>query len=344
MKKILVAVLLIISVFACGKAGKNKDAGKEKGETKNEQSKKNTDNTQNEIEKYNTYVEIYNSLADLDGSVLNYTEFAGDKEEMKIPKSDSAPSLYNSISERDLENLKTVMNSKPSMPELDTAAQKLAPVLEELSKLMAEAKEYYEAKDYKDDDYARGKELHKLLIIEFSKYTAASQEYKIALQNKAKEVKKADMEKAKKDGHMIAYYKMEVMQASEDLINEIDMQSLNAGNVTTGDLSKIKPLYDKLTEAQKNLREVAKDDKALEKEGYKGENMSSLNKSNLDSFIRSTMEFKECAVELTERIEKKEKVDQFKLEHNMMLDREDGTPESLYRIYSELIKEYNRGN
>lgn len=61
----------------------------------------------------------------------------------------------------------------PSMPELEAAAQGYKTALAALHKITSTAHDYYDQKDFKDDKYAKGIEMHKPLLAAFAEFEKA---------------------------------------------------------------------------------------------------------------------------------------------------------------------------
>jgi Protein of unknown function (DUF3829) len=59
---------------------------------------------------------------------------------------------------------------KPSLPDVESAADQYKKALSELEPVIKQANRYYEHDDYKDDKMAKGKELHPLLMNAFAKF------------------------------------------------------------------------------------------------------------------------------------------------------------------------------
>ena len=128
-------------------------------------------------------------------------------------------------------------------------------------------------------------------------------------------------------------------------MNEIDTQKLTAENVTTADLTKIKPLYEQFNMVQKQLRESVKDPELLKKEGSDEEDSSNtFKRREIEDFVDTSTKFKTSVIAFIDRVEKNEKIDAFKLEHKFPMYNEAGSPEQLNKLISELVKDYNQSN
>ena len=57
------------------------------------------------------------------------------------------------------------------------------------------------------------------------------------------------LQEFEKKGYLIQYNAVLIMSLGEEILTEYSRQKLYAGNVTEADISKIKPLYEKLEKA-----------------------------------------------------------------------------------------------
>jgi hypothetical protein len=330
-KQWLKASLIVLSsfiTFSCGDKSKNLT------EKLNDIVNKASATSEDETKKYNAYIDFNNQflIPTLDNGIESYLNKAGDQETVKNSEEVFYFNDYDSW-DKIADNLK----AKPSMKELDTAAEQLIPISKELSGLFVSAKDYYKAKDYLDDKYAKGQELHTKILAGIKKFDIAYEKFELALRNKDIEIRNIELEQAKKQGNEITYNKILVSLSIDKIMNIIAAQKLNATNVLSADLSKIKPLYDEFNKVQKDLREKVQDEAQLKKEGF-----NDFNKSSLTRYTDKTTEFKTGILDLIERVETKTPVDEFRLQHNFSMDREKGTPENLFRLRDEIISSYNR--
>ncbi len=318
MKRILTVLLLGLILISCGNNGTSSSLGS---------PKKN-----NEMEKYNSYVQTYNNLIQLDKDIDSYFEEAGTEEKLN-----TSNKTFNGVSmtlhPNLIENLKKNSSENPKMKELDEAAKKLFPTMEELSTLFEDMKNYYVGKEYLSDDYVKGQELHKRMLSSVKKYDEAFAVFAKAFDKKAKEVNEKELKEMKARKNLIGYNRLLVLNISRDILDEIHNQKLYADNVTTGKTDKFKASLAELTKVLEELQKVSKDSNQLKKEGYRD--------GELDSFIREAIEYKGATAELINRIEKQVKVDAYYLENRTFLYNQEGTPEKVEKLFSELVREYN---
>lgn len=149
---------------------------------------------------------------------------------------------------------------------------------------------YYEARDYLDNNYEKGIELHTKIKATGNIFFTAYVKFDEALQHKEIEVRNAEMDYAKKTGNAFDYNKILVSILIEKVIKEFKTQRLSDKKIALIDFSKIKPLYDEFSQAQRALREAEENQNII---GY-------------SMYISSTTSFKLTLLELIEKIEKKE--------------------------------------
>jgi len=193
---------------------------------------------------------------------------------------------------------------------------------------LASAGEYYKTKDYNDDKYAKGQELHKKILAEIPKFEAASKKFYTVL-NKVDTARKVEeMNNAKKEGDELNYNKIHVSLLMSKITDEFIQNDISAINVLSTDLTKIKSLYQEFSEAQKSLRDTANNDKYKEQA------------KTLGDYIEKTTEFKTAMIELIDRVEAKKALDKSDLQ---FAAQREGTPEKLREIHDKAIIVYNRG-
>ena len=156
------------------------------------------------------------------------------------------------------------------------------------------------------------------------------------MDKKIVEQREKEAKKLQKEGRVIAYNRMMILSVGEEVLNEISKQKLNGANVVSGDVSKFKALQEKLINTVGEFSKYAKDEKQLEKEGYKDYQLS--------SFINEADRFKASLASLVERIETKKPISEFSLRDQFFLENEKGSPENVIKSFNELVKKYNSMN
>ena len=281
--------------------------------------------TQDEIVKYNKYIKFDNyAVKNISNNIDEYLKNIG-----KDLPSKEVQLYMTGWGRYKWSDVKELPTTKPLMKELDDPAAELIPVAENLNVLLSSAYDYYNAKDYKEDNFAKGQELHKKILAEIPKFEAAQQKLSAALENKETTIVVQEMNNAKKNGQELTYNKILVLLSMKKIMAELERQNISAANVISTDLTKIKPLYEEFAAAQKALRDTANSSK------YKDKTIVRLSVS----FITETTNFKTEMIELIERVEAKKALRESELESP---ESTSGTPEKLYKIRGSAIDDYNR--
>ena len=330
MRKILVILTMLVLLISCGKKGSKNDPFKDLGNNKGGNSSKQV----NEVEKYNLYVGVHNELLSFEKSAGDYFEDAGAEAQFKKPSGSVSINLHQIPTL--IQKIKKATETKPKWNELDKSAEGLLPIFEELAPLAQDMKAYFDGKDYTSDNYKKAQEYHTKFLEIIKKYDQAVAPFRTAMDKKVAEQKESEAKMYQKEGRMIAYNRMMIMNTAEEVLAEIRNQKLNGANVTTGDVTKFKALQEKLINAVGEFNKYAKDEKQMEKEGYKDYQLS--------SFIHEADGFKASLASLVERIEAKKPISEFSLRDQFFLENETDSPENVVKSFNELVKAYNDMN
>ena len=333
MKKIMLSLLILGVIFSCGKDKNLKNEIPDNTPKNVESEEIKEENKVDEIQKYNHYVEIYNRLSFFDDDFDYYFSGAGIEEKFNKKGQDR---IRFRLDQNFIDMIKKAVAEKPEMADLDKVSSELILVLEEQLKLVEETTTYYNGKDYLNDNYVKAQELHTKLLAASVKYNDIAEKFRVVFNKKALEVRDQEMKTLEKEGRVISYNKLLLLNTCEEILNEVHNQKLNGANVTTADVAKLRPLYDKLSEAIAKSQELTKDQAAMEKEGY--------DNSSFDSFLNQVIKFKGSTISLINRAEKQEKISESVLGTRSFLENEDGSPEQLSKIFNDVVNEYNSLN
>lgn len=314
------ALIILSSSFmaACGDSSDLKTQGKN---VINQLSGK--DKKQEESNKYNKYVEFYNDgLNDIYEEVNTYIQNMGQDPNLNKEEAYTIGSSYSKWDE-----IKKLPQEAPAMQEFDDIAKELIPVAENLDQLLTSAREYYKAKDYKDDQYAKGQELHTKILAEINKFESLYSKFNQALENRQRVVRAEQMEQAKKEGDEMRYNLINVATKMDKILDELNAEKISAANVLSTDLTKIKPLYEEYNQAQKALRDAVNNAK----------NKDEL--ENVERYVEKTTEFKLEVINLIDRVENKKTLSNSEVRYPRNVD---GTPEKLADIQQSATSRYNR--
>ncbi|MCC6643449.1 YiiG family protein [Candidatus Peregrinibacteria bacterium] len=101
--------------------------------------------------------------------------------------------------------------------ELDKIVRDYIAAYKEVEPLNEEAYNYYDQKDYLDDNMAKGKELHPKLVAAFDKFQAASDQLSAEYEKVDLVQRKLELEEYKKSGAKLAYASTNTLLTAQDM-------------------------------------------------------------------------------------------------------------------------------
>ncbi len=187
--------------------------------------------------KLNGYIDCFNQL---DGSaertIARYSSWVKDMKVGPTGKERVVYGLYSMNSDAVTKCRTTFAQAaamKPAMATLDAAGKAYIEALSALDKAVAEAYPYYDRENYKDDKFAKGKELHTLLAASFDAFSHASTAFSQALETENDAVLEAQLAEVEKtEGRKATYFQMALMRKAKQLaatIGEEDFDAAKAG-------------------------------------------------------------------------------------------------------------------
>lgn len=145
------------------------------------------DANENVNEKANAYIECYNRA---DSSAQNGIDrYASWVQDLKKGPTGKEKNIYgvHTIHENVIklckEDIEKALALEPAAKELDEAAKAYLDALLPLSERLDEAGKYYERENYKDDKFAKGKEMHGPLVEAMDAFNAASDKLRTQLES-----------------------------------------------------------------------------------------------------------------------------------------------------------------
>ncbi len=321
-KKLSILLILFILFFSCG--NKKNSEGKN-SDTSDEKSQK-IDNA--EIEKYNSHVNFYNKLVQIDENIKDYFEAAGI--EKKLKKSEKVFPIPV-INQNMIDEIKKNINGEVKMEELDNPARNLLPVLEEIKLLTDELQNYYKSEEHLKDGLKKGRELHLKFLEIGKKYSETSKAYKAAFEKKALEQRKKSLQKLEAENKLIKYNLIIFMDSGEKFLNEIQNQNLDFKNYFSGTPEKFKALQKEVEDSFLNLKKASEDENFLRKEKFQSSDFTSF-MLYTERFIKSIETFI-AQLEVGNTSQNREK---------NPLKGDTGTPENIFNEYNNIVEEYNK--
>ena len=112
---------------------------------------------------------------------------------------------------------------------------------------------------------------------------------------------------------------------------------MDISNFTNGNVEKFKELRDKISKQYEETEKILANEEELKKGGY-------TNSVAIASFKRKMTEFKGSTASLINRMETKKKGESGEISNSFYAEVSEGTPENVYRVFNEVVREYNNLN
>lgn len=285
-------------------------------------------------EKYNAYVSMSSSI---DSRFIDYVmqryakEFGLEKGKYKPNKK----RFYYTGGSFDGHYLETLTKGfefatkEPSLP-IDSIVLEMQPSLEKLVAAMGESYEYYEYKEYVDDDYKKGAEFHDRISEAYEEfkpiYKKFIEEFNTLMRARDDELLQ-DFQDAGKNSQAAV---LDFMIKSRAVGEEFQRQKIDASNVLELDMEAFTPFYDSMLESFQTLRAC--------KETETNETMIRF----LDDMIDKAGEVKAAASAVIQRITDKKAFSKRDLSLSGYISRSSGSPENYLAKFNDFIEEYNR--
>lgn len=123
--------------------------------------------------KLSHYIDCFNQLSrSVHSSEDRYFEWVDEKKGV-TGKEHNVYGVYDVQPEYCEQGLDKANTAKPSLPDVESAAASYRSAIDALVPLVRAANKYYDQKDYEDDHFAKGKEMHGPLVAAFAKFDEA---------------------------------------------------------------------------------------------------------------------------------------------------------------------------
>ncbi|WP_053955727.1 DUF3829 domain-containing protein [Inediibacterium massiliense] len=327
LKKMVVLILCCTMLSACNVNTKEN--------SKDTSSEVEISQEQRRINKENVYVELNNFITGryFTDIIDRYFIMFGTEE---FVKPSGAP-FVNTVAQHEVELIEKALECSKSEPKIegfDAAVQDLIPKMQKLINVMNEAHTYYNQKDYVDDNYAKGAEYHNQIIeIYFNEFYPSLKVFLNNMEEMGERKRKEDMKNMKDHDFMIQYHMLDILCKAQDIQNEMYNQGIDSSNILKLNIVPVKEKYQLLIESIGKLREYGKDNSRLEKEGFVA--------AQIEQYLKDAGNVKASVTEIIQRVEKKEPIDAFDIQHGYVTSRS-GTPENFDSKLGDLIDYYNR--
>ncbi|MBC9795232.1 DUF3829 domain-containing protein [Sinomicrobium sp. FJxs] len=255
----------------------------------------------------------------------NYEQYLYDVDSARGAQKNGVYFIY-SLTTEEIDLLDKAIESKPVINEVDKEMKVVSGAVRQLTEVVNEAKNYYYRENYKDDDFAKAKELHPSIMGLFQDYYKAYYAMREAFIKLQYKMLDADLNELKKDEQPIRYHVLMNLDQGRKIIRFIqetpDIGALN--------LSELDLMFNAFKAGLSDLEEsIEQQDEAKEfgnssifLEGY----------TNLaGKFIISFRNLKQ-------RVKKKDF--NYTPTYPNVPDR--GTPEKMIETYQEMFWAYNQ--
>ncbi len=322
-KKIILIGILSVFLFSCDKTFQ------EIGQRLNIKKVKNK-----EMDKYNSYIEIHNSLTNIDNEILKYVSVAGEGKEINIEEMGTLENMpVIKIDNTVIQKLEQNTKSKFKMKKLDNSSKKLLPILKELKTVTDSMANYYGKKEHLTDGFAKGQQLHTNFLKIYKKYKESSEAFKTEVANKSKERMQKILETYKNEGSLIKYNLTILINSCEDFVDKMDNQKISMTTFIKGDLGKLKKSQQNILAASANFQKAIANEKQLKKEKY--------TKEKLEIFNKQLAEFEKSVTIFIKEVEKSKSMDKSEIEKKVYTEDMAGTPNDVIKKYNKLVIDYN---
>ena len=322
-KKIILIGFISIFLFSCDDTFKEIERKFSIKKVKNE-----------EMEKYNGYIEIHNNLTNIENEISKYIDVAGEGKEINAQKMGTLESVpVIKIDNAVIQKLEKNINSKFKMEKLDNSSKKLLPILKELKTVTDSMTNYYGKKEHLADGFAKGRQLHINFLKIYKKYKENSDSFKAEVANKSKERMQKILETYKNEGSLIKYNLTILINNCEDFVDKMDNQKLSMPTFIKGDLGKLKKAQQNILVASANFQKAIANDEQLKKENY--------TKEKLEVFNKQLAEFEKSVTIFIKEVEKSKSLSKEDIEKKVYTEDMAGTPNDVIKKYNKLVNDYN---
>lgn len=142
--------------------------------------------------------------------------------------------------------------ARPALPALDAAATQYLADLTALAPLVSQAYAYYSHEDYKDDGFAKAKQMHQPLMMAFGRFILSSDKYGAELAKENDALSAAQIvEIEKNEGRHSAFYHLALIRQAKLLTAQLMAETFDVAEVSKA-IDAYGALLDESTKATAN--------------------------------------------------------------------------------------------
>lgn len=280
-------------------------------------------------QKLSTYIECYNALDQrTHASIQRYASWVKNMDAGPTGAEKVVYGLYEVPAEQNIKKCQAefagVAGISPSLP-LDAVAKEYLEAMDKLRIVVSEAHTYYDRENYKDDQFAKGKEIHPRLKLAMEAFMASSDKISTGIEAENDKRLEAQMRRLEKeDGRKLPFLQMATMHEAKQLIRLISKDSF-AAEEAGNHLATYEKITDELLAALKTPQSDA------------------VASSNWGRFADASEDFRKAAKERVRRV--RDQVPYSTGEQAILKPGSDwmveGSPGKTLKAYNELVDRSN---
>jgi len=276
--------------------------------------------------KLNAYIGCFNALdSKTHDSIQSYTRWIKDVDAGPTGRESSIYGPFE-ISDYDMKQcdapVTEAIAAKPALAELDDAAGRYQQALKALAPVSKDAHDYYDRQDYEDDQFAKGKQMHGLLMAAFKQFVAASEQFNAELERQNDAAQREQLKVLEQaEGRTREYYRLAMMLEAKAIVELMTQDAF--------DTTKAQERLDAFNRISDEAHAKVADQEA--------------GKSDWEGFEREAENFRRQGKERLQRVSEKRAYSRFE---RGMLDSPSmapqGSPAKLMQEYNALVFQSNR--
>jgi hypothetical protein len=258
--------------------------------------------------KFNKAVDTLNFASPwIEGSFARYAEQV---DIARGPTGHESPMVGGTSGSLDaLKDLEKVLDATPSADALDRLARRFAQTGQILVPLLDRARVYYEQQDYKDDGYAKGREMHGPLVAAYRDFHNAAEELRVEMRRISEERRDRAMAALKDEGRILRYSVMLNLKQARQTLDFIRAELRDKHDIVKIDGDALKTWNDAMDGTLKTIRELKDSDPATVKREY-----GDIGASDVDQYIWKSGDFLKATKYLQRALRDHEPVSEFEFQ------------------------------
>lgn len=258
-----------------------------------------------EDEKYESYIVLNNFIiAELKESLDYYFGWFGFSENMKVDeKSNLFKGVFMNFDKEQIELSLKWHSKKPFLNGVDDNVKNLHAKLEKIIDLLDQVDTYFKLKGYVDDDFAKGKELHREIYLQYNEFKPLAEKFVNNFNKVLHEKRIKDLKYFKEQNSMIRYYALSCIIKAEELKDTFYKRGINSSNMHNLDMEEFKERYGFLVKDINKFLEYSEDEDRIKGEGLEDNSM------DLDVLRSRIIDMKAATTDILVRAKQEKDID-----------------------------------